>query len=629
MQLLYSLIILFGFEFLNAQINKNTKWGNVSTEEFNYTDVNFEKGAPAVVLYESGFMTIRNPIQTKVYRRIKILDSKGLEYATQVLTFQHKNKLQSISGLRAQTLNNEGGKTVSSPVKSNEFYTTEINDIFTKIEFAFPNVKVGSILEWEYTFNTSNMRWIEAWSFQDEIPTVFSTYKIDPENLLAGFATIAIGENLSKVPKKRDGVNQYEYSLSNVKSFSNLNYVYNKEDQKERLVLQLKSYYAEKSNYYNSSPELVQITTKWTDLTKEIEDRQNSFANPSFAKSLLDEIPKGTDEISRLQNIYNYFQNQYRWNGYTSTMPIPEMSNRQLHSQKTGSVADLNLHLNSILKSAGLDAKLVILSTRNHGKVITTYPYLGQFNAVVNLVNLKSGESFLIDASDLSNGLGYMPLKNYNQFGLLVDSKKENFISINQNISEFHLTQNYNFTANQINSVVTEKTNGYFNAQLSKYSKDLKSALDLNFTEKSKTEPTKIQEKYLGSKTSLQSTDFNQGFYTIQNPLKDILSFYKFTEQARERALEFDFPVLYKVQSVVKIPEGYTAEIPAQFNSDHKVGTTDLIYSQKAELKDGNLTLTVDFLMGKAIFIGQYPAVKSFFEKVNSDAQKTILLKKN
>ncbi|MET3731885.1 DUF3857 domain-containing protein [Moheibacter stercoris] len=624
-----SFIILFISIVSQAQINKNTKWGQVSQEEIQYSDVNFEPGASAVILYETGFMFMKKPIQTKVYRRIKILNEHGLKQANISLGFEHHEKLQNISGLRAQTLNQEGGKTVNYPLKNSDFYTKQLNDYHSSISFTFPNVKVGSIIEYEYTFNNDNIRWIEAWQFQHEIPTVFSKFSIDPENLLAGFATIAVGENFSKTPKKRDGFNQHEYSMSNLKSFSNVDFAYNNTDQAEKLILQLKSYYATQNSYYNTSPQLMEITTKWTDLLKEVENRQNSFTNNSFAKTLLAEIPKGSDKLSYLQNISDYFQKNYRWNGLTSTVPIPQSSNRQVHNDKIGTLPDLNLHLYSILKAAGFDTSLVILSTRNHGKIITTYPYLGQFNAVVNMVKFPTGEIYFLDASNLSNGLGFMPKNNYNQVGLIVNSKQENFISINSPVSELHISQNYAFTNNQITAVSTQTSNGFFNEQNFVQSSKIKPSLDVEFVEKSKTNPTSIATKYLGFRTTSQSENINQEFYTIQNPLNTILQEFKFTEQARERSLEFDFPLMYKIQTIVKIPEGYKVEIPSNFNSVHNVQKEDLAYSQKAELKDGELQIVYEFLLGKAIIANQYQAVKSFFEKVNVDAQKSILLKKN
>lgn len=623
------LFILFIGIISNGQINKNTKWGQVSQEEIQYTTVNFEPDAPAVILYENGFMFMKRPIQTKIYRRIKILNEHGLKHANVNLGFEHHDKLQSISGLRAQTLNQEGGKTVSYPLKNNDFYTKQLNDYHSTISLAFPNVKVGSIIEYEYTFNNDNIRWIEAWRFQHEIPVVFSKFSIDPENLLAGFATIAVGENFSKTPKKRDGFNQHEYSMSNVKSYSNLDFAYNNTDQAEKLILQLKSYYATQNSYYNTSPQLMEITTKWTDLLKEVENRQNSFTNNSFAKTLLAEIPKGSDQISYLQNISDYFQKNYRWNGLTSTMPIPQSSNRQVHNDKVGTLPDLNLHLHSILKGAGFDVDLVILSTRNHGKIITTYPYLGQFNAIVNMIKLPTGEIYFMDASNLSNGLGFMPQNNYNQMGLIVDPKQEKFISINQPVSELHLTQNYVFNANQISAITTQRSNGYFNQTNTIQTPKLKESLDVQFEEKSKTNPTTIANKYQGFKTTLYSNHVNESFYSVQNPLKDIINNYRFTEQTRERALEFNFPFLYKIQSVVKVPEGYSVEIPSNFNSLHKVGKNEMIYSQHAELKDGNIQISYEFLLNKAIISGQYSGVKSFFEKLHSEVQKTILVKKN
>lgn len=626
MRFTFLLIFTFIFSsFLNAQINPKTKWGNVSQAEIDYKEVPFEKDAGAVVLFEEGYMNMRFPIQTTIYRRIKILNQKGIEEANRKLRYQHKHKLQNITGLKAQTINIENGKPVKSEITKNNFYTNEINDVFTSIDFAFPNVKVGSIIEYEYTLNSENMRWINAWYFQDKIPTLYSSITINPQGLYAGFATIAVGELFVKKYKKgRDGNNQHNWSLNNIPSYTKTSFSYNQLDQREGLILQLKKYYKWKDNYYEGTPELVEITTKWTELTKEVYERQKSYNNPTFTKTLLENINKSNDEAQYLKNILQFFKSNYTWNGYSYTMPIPEMSNRQLHKEKRGNLADLNLHFYSLVKSAGYKVDLVLLSTRDNGKLITSYPYIGQFNSVINLVTLKDGKSFLIDASDLSYDLGYMPLRNYNHYGLIVDPSKESFITLNPTLSEFHSTQNYSFNEGKFTLSRVDKSNGYFNNQ----DTDIPNSFNLNFTEKSKSAPTLLEDKYMGTKAVYQSDAEAQSFYTIQNPLSRILSQYRFDEPSRERSLEFNFPFYYKVFTTIKIPNGYTVEIPQNFKANYESKEKDLIYVQNAEIKDGSLLYSVELLMNKSTFTHQYEDVKKFFEKTNLDASKTILLKK-
>ncbi|MDD3458927.1 MAG: hypothetical protein PHO74_05575 [Weeksellaceae bacterium] len=58
MKQLVLLFVFLGCSTAFAQLNPKTKWGNVSQEEFDYNEVPYEKDAAAVILYESGDMTI-------------------------------------------------------------------------------------------------------------------------------------------------------------------------------------------------------------------------------------------------------------------------------------------------------------------------------------------------------------------------------------------------------------------------------------------------------------------------------------------------------------------------------------------------------------------------------------------
>src|SRR5690606_22911022 len=80
-------------------------------------------------------------------------------------------------------------------------------------------------------------------------------------------------------------------------------------------------------------------------------------------------------------------------------------------------------------------------------------------------VKASDGTLYLIDASDMTFGLGYAPLQNYNYSGLLVDPQKEAFIELTPPISDYQSTQTYVVKDNHFAITRIEKRSGYFRQQ--------------------------------------------------------------------------------------------------------------------------------------------------------------------
>src|SRR5690606_1134687 len=104
--LLLTLVIL---NQVQAQLNPKTKWGNVSQAEIDYKEVSFEKDAPAVILFEEGSTSVLSGLYTKIYKRIKILNEKGIDAANQELMYFSFQATESINNLKGQTINIEDG----------------------------------------------------------------------------------------------------------------------------------------------------------------------------------------------------------------------------------------------------------------------------------------------------------------------------------------------------------------------------------------------------------------------------------------------------------------------------------------------------------------------------------------
>ncbi len=624
------LTLLFLAIISSAQINPKTKWGDISQAEIDYKTVSFEPDAPLVILFEEGKSIITGTFQTHIYRRFKILNERGIEAANQELVYYNYKSTENIKNIKAQTINIENGKAVIYPVDKNSIFDVTVNEYYNAKKFTFPNVHVGSIIEFEYTLDDQNLYLLDAWRFQHEFPTLFSRYDIKNEMRL-DYTSLMIGEKIVQFAKGRKGLSNW--TLSNVPSYRTLNFLYNRKDMSERIVFQLRGY-MKSQGFDGSSSSYEDVLSSWEELSEEMAKHYAGIKSNSIGKEIAGSIPNGKDEHEALKNIYNYFKQNYKWNNFYSI--YTQQSNRETYKNHSGNSTDLNLLLNSVLENKGLRTDLVLLSTRDHGKIITSYPFLGQFNLVLNLITLNDGSTYLIDASDMSYDLGYVPLRDFNHYGLVVDPKIERFISLNPMVSEYHSIQNYVFRNGKYMLNRSEKRNGYFKEKSVGHQKGIEKynpqtdALDILTTEKKRDFKESDEENFeLERILSETSTLENTNFISIENPLKNLISGFSLSEAMRERALEFNFPFFYKTDVVVEIPEGYKMEVPQGFSVHRKLSTNELVYFQNAEIKDGKLIFHIEFYLGKAVFDKNYAEIKSFFEKANLDASKTILIKKN
>ncbi len=623
------LTLLFLAIISSAQINPKTKWGDVSQAEIDYKTVSFEPEAGAVILFEEGKTMIGGVTETKIYKRIKILNERGIEAANQELIYYSENKKESIQNLKAQTLNIENGQIKSYPVDKNSIFDVNLNEAYSSKKFTFPNVKVGSILEFEYDFYDNDVYLIDAWRFQHEIPTLFSQYSLTNETYRE-YALLMVGEKTVKYSKNNNPKEISKWSLLNLPSYTSIPYLYNPADMAEGIILQLKGYYTDSKTAFS---EIVfkEAISSWPDLVKELKNNYNGFTNSAIGKEIAGTIANGKNERETLQNVHDYFKQNYKWNKFYSI--FPRKTNREVQNGKTGNAADLNLLLNSILNGKGFKTELVGISTRDHGKLIINYPYLGQFNSLINLVTLSDGSTVFMDAANLNSGLGFMPLYDYNHYGLILDGKGESFANVVQQISEFNSSQLYSFKDNKYLMSRSDKFNGFFLEQSkielpkgqTEYSA-VGNALDLLMNEIKKD--SKSENDTQMERRMYESNPVNGGFITINNPLKDVVSYFKFPEDTRERPLEFNFPFYYKIDVVIPIADGYSAQIPTDFETMLGFSSGEMKYFQSAEIKENKVVLHIEFLLSKSAFSYKYKEIKTFFEKTNQAVNKSILLKK-
>ncbi|HFE53817.1 MAG TPA: DUF3857 domain-containing protein, partial [Bacteroidetes bacterium] len=139
--------------------------------------------ASAVIVLDEAEMDVLSGSQLPLsiferHRVIKILDCRGLRYANVVIPYDSKSRVEKI---QARTISPDGRITEleSKDIFDVSLYPQYIwySDQRAKI-FAFPNVEVGSILEYRYSMTIGNLTFWHSWVFQADDPVLLSRFKL-------------------------------------------------------------------------------------------------------------------------------------------------------------------------------------------------------------------------------------------------------------------------------------------------------------------------------------------------------------------------------------------------------------------------------------------------------------------
>lgn len=605
--------LLIGMLFSNVSGQKSLpSFKKLTPHQLELKEVSFEKDASAVILDEDGFLDLSDGgYQLTTKRRIKILDESAINEGNIRLIFYGKDKIQHIGSVRAQAINLVNGEYVSTPVQDKDIYTVDINSLYKAVQFAVPNVKVGTIIEYQYILSSQPIYKIDAWEFQHDYPTLESTLKI--KNMFStGYGKLFSGNKLlSKYNNKIEGDT---WTLNDIPSSKLIKYVLNPKNQLEAIYLQ-------SSNLRH-----------WTDLKKDLKDIYYLTENPSSVKSFANAISNGATEKETFDQVVNHFNNHFKWNKIYGI--YASKSQKDIILERTGNQAELNLLFRQVLKQKGINADLVLLSSRKNGKLLTKYPFLQQFDNVVNKVVLNDGSSYLINIVDVpKNDYKYAPLYLFNDYGFVMDDgKEENFVQMHQFLSVHDVDFKYNFQDGKLKEVRKDHLTGYhYNEQISDaremISTHVKSPVSMNYDGTSNAFQFK-DGKYSITHQSEVNTSSLGTFYTLQNPLKNFISLYTFDEEKRLYPIEFNFPYYYKILVTSEIPDGFEVIISNKFNQTIRTNN-QLIYSQTFAQKGNVLQVLYEFYLGQSNFpASDYQVLKEHFAKIQTEIQKEITLKK-
>lgn len=400
-------LLCLGF-FLMAQLvaqtpkNSPYQWGEVPTEHLNLETCPFDQSADAVVLSDYGQWRFKSRGKglgfiaiLERHVRIKILSENGLEYANQSITYISEGNLEKVKGFTAQTINRVEGFPIIEALEKENIFELE-SEVFTDLQFTFPKAKVGSILEWTYSFQTQDILTLEPWIYQWDIPVLRSELSIEPKEEIEH---LYIHNNINLEKESTQWV------VNNIPALIEEPFVYDPEQYRMQTKFQIYKYDKVRSAGGYTYHIKMDLFNTWEELdyhfNSEILGYWETDAGAELIINTVDSLIAdldSTQEKEKVRRIYNFVRDSIEWSGKYSIDTKSTTPGSVLHYRHGNSV-QINLLLANMLSHAGIPSQPAIMSRRNIGPPNLDVPNVMQFNHVV-CVSSWAKQNHLYNAID-------------------------------------------------------------------------------------------------------------------------------------------------------------------------------------------------------------------------------------
>src|SRR5687768_6995230 len=213
MRLFISVLYLICSGSLCAQkTNRFVKFGSVTPQDLQTKVYSIDSSAHSVILSDVGSYTIKGnnhgfySLIFKRHKLIHILHNSAYDLANVTIPLYVDGKFEeSVEKLRAVTYNLENGKVVQSKLEKHNVFNERVDKKKTIKKFTLPQVKEGSILEYEYEIKSDFIDRPDPWFFQSQTsPELWSEFSFSvPEffsyNLItSGYQPMFLSERKNK-----------------------------------------------------------------------------------------------------------------------------------------------------------------------------------------------------------------------------------------------------------------------------------------------------------------------------------------------------------------------------------------------------------------------------------------------
>ena len=629
----------------------------VTIEDFSPVSPLVNSETDAVMLQDSGASTLdanlNNGFFIKYYefRRMLILKKTALEEVSKNTIFYAKDMNgKKLKSLHVFTYNLENGKIVKTELRENDIFFEETKSNLKSLKFTFPNMKVGSIIEFEYS-ERLNSTDLENWYFQSDYPKLKSVYTVilpDLFNFSIQFQNKKYLTNTNKKTVVKTVFSSvFEYLNSTITTiswtFENVPAM-----REEPYTSTVKNFLACVKFQISARPQKPGVTLAvlrdWQEVCNNIMN-SSEFGVPisdpsSFIKKQAIVFTEGkSTDLQKAKAIYSGVRDHFKVSsrGIFSTN---DQTLNDIYKAGTGIVGEINSILIAMLRSQKIQADPVILATRDIGLTNQTYPLLENYNYLVCRIVVDE-KIYYLDASDPTMGFGKIPLDCYNGHARVVSKKNFPVFLAPDSLKETRFIKADIRNENNSKSMILESTNlaGYYES--SDFRLELKEkTLESVFNTRTQTVPFK---KTLDSFSVTNLKDLDEPvilYYKMTldpgnnshiyfNPFLNYgLTENPFKSAQRSYPVELSFVLDKTYEMNMEIPAGYEIE---EIPKSEKVflNESDGSYEYKVEVSGNKIRVKSVLILTKAIFEPEdYVRLKDFYATMIKKQNEMIVFKK-
>jgi len=644
--------LLFAFVQIitSAQENYSFQYGKITNYEATMKACPSDTIAEAVVIYEYGntfFVTNDVTGNFDLYMeksiKVKILKQSGIKYGEFEIPYYYSgNTLEEVRDLEGTTYNYDNNNFTKSALNVKNVYDEKVNDNWRRKKFAMPDVHEGSVIEMKYVIITPYLFNIREWEFQKKIPVIDSRFIL---RVIPYYEYTYIVKRISKFDEYSANVlndehafgslkykeMEYRFRMKNLPAFRDEDFITSENDYMIGMNLQLC-----KIHFPQGGSRTIMST--WPEITTGLlqEDNFGKYIKNSEkeAKAILPNLNlAGKTQEEQLKAIANYVKNNYNWNGNERLSTNLKASD--FMKQKTGNSAEINLFLIGLLKTAGIDAYPLLLSTRRNGAIHPDYPFVSFFNYVIAGADIN-GQTVFVDGTEPMLPYNELPERCTNVNALIAKPQSNKWVGITQR--EVALTENtldirLNDAMDSLNVNVITSASASDGYNLRKIYSGKPDNL-VKYLESKKIEPQHLEISNYGdvekpftfTYTTNKEVEKSSGklFIAPFQGLPPSENIFKQTSRTLPVDLIYQHSGSYK--TTIHIPDGYKVSYyPQDFDNNGpyiKIG-------YHTNISGNSIEITCNYLFKNNMYdAGYYLALKATFDQIVSLFNEMIVLEK-
>ena len=657
--------MLFSLVFIitcHAQ-KSNKDFGKVTKDEIDMKIYSQDSTAKAVILlnkvttyykYENNTFIV----YTDYYTRIKILKQEGTEHANVTLLFYAGKNSSSagdrISQIKANAYNSENGKIIKSEMDKKYIFEERVSPLWKQIKFSIPNAKAGTVIEYQYRQTSDFAHVIPDMHLQFDIPVKYGYYEVRiPEffnfnasykkNFQIDIEEKVIRESLN-INNKHDGSStgisfqsrKMTFITNDMPALKEEPYSWCKDDYRALIGFEL-------HGIQMPGEEYKPYTSTWEKIDEDLKKDEDfgvllALPNPYQEELKALNISQMGSKTERIETAFRLLKSKMAWDGkyalYTNEI------NKAIR-KGTGSNAEMNFVLLSILGDLGVNAYPMLLSRRELGRLPMIFPTKSKLNTFIVCAETEDNSRIYLDGSMETADLNILPptfmVENARALNVYGKSTWSNLTKIGKDMLFLHIKGTIDSNA-VLHGEQTAKLQGQYASNYRRFIKEIGGSDKLKVKNEESNEITITDSKIDGVESPLKEITETISFekklsasneYVYLNPMVfPLLQKNPFIQKERLLPVEMNYPYSIRLATVIEIPESYQIEeLPK--SGKFIFGKDDISCTYTIQSQGNTINLSYIFTL-KQIFFQKdvYTELRDFWATLINKNSEIVVLKK-